>query len=335
MTATPRCAMRSTPSVAFVRDSRAPTQTPSLQSTPLDWVDEASDESFPASDAPAWPASASLRTDPALELLMERSRAPAYPLSPFLTVLYGGEFGLPPRSLVANFVASVDGVVALGPEYPESGSAISGRNPGDRFVMGLLRAGADAVLIGAGTLRATPGHTWTAEAIYPAAAAEFRDLRRRLGRTDQPRLVVVTARGDIDVDHHGLRDGALILTTDSGAERLRGRVGPHVVLRSLGGDAQIRMQAVVDAVHSEGHEVVLTEGGPTLIGQLLAADLLDELFLTVSPTVFGRSPAAPREGLVEGVAFGPSKEVRLDLRSVRRQDAYLFLRYACTSRSLP
>ena len=55
----------------------------------------------------------------------------------------------------------MDGVTALGPEYPSSGSAISGHDPADRFVMGLLRACADVVLIGAGTLRATPGHLWT------------------------------------------------------------------------------------------------------------------------------------------------------------------------------
>src|SRR5579864_9606875 len=111
--------MRSTPSVAFVRRSRAPMQTPSQQPASFDWVDEASEESFPASDAPAWPASASTRSEPVLELLLEWSGVPAYPLSTILTRLYGGDFGLPPRSLVANFVASVDGVVALGSEYPE------------------------------------------------------------------------------------------------------------------------------------------------------------------------------------------------------------------------
>jgi len=78
-------------------------------------------------------------------------------------VAYAGDLGFSEHCLYGNFVASLDGVVALGPEYPSSGSAISGREPADRFVMGLLRAFADAVLIGAGTLRATPTHRWTPE----------------------------------------------------------------------------------------------------------------------------------------------------------------------------
>jgi hypothetical protein len=67
---------------------------------------------------------------------------------------HGGDLGftLP----CAKFVTSLDGVVAPGPEYPFSGSAISGGDDADRFVLGQLRACSDAVLIGAGTLRSTP-----------------------------------------------------------------------------------------------------------------------------------------------------------------------------------
>jgi riboflavin biosynthesis pyrimidine reductase len=110
-------------------------------------------------------------------------------------------------------VSSLDGVVALGPEYPSSGSAISGREPSDRFVMGLLRAFADAVLIGAGTLRATPNHRWTPEHLCPSAAAGFAALRETLGCAPDPELIVVTASGDLPLEHPALQKGAVIVTT--------------------------------------------------------------------------------------------------------------------------
>jgi riboflavin biosynthesis pyrimidine reductase len=77
--------------------------------------------------------------------------------------VYGG-LGFADEVVYSNFVESLDGVATLGSK-PSAGSEISGRNPADRFLMGLLRAFADAVLVGAGTLRATPGHQWTAEHI--------------------------------------------------------------------------------------------------------------------------------------------------------------------------
>src|SRR4029077_9750126 len=96
----------------------------------------------------------------------------------------------------SNFVTSLDGVVSLGAS-PSAGSAISGRNQADRFLMGLLRACADAVLLGAGTLRATPGHLWTPAHIFPGEAKSFAELRVALGRKAQPRLVLLTT-GAID-----------------------------------------------------------------------------------------------------------------------------------------
>ena len=121
----------------------------------------------------------------------------------------------------------------------------------------------------------------------------------------------------------------------AGAEQLRGRIGANVSLRPLGRGPTIEMHAVLDALRGEGCNVVLTEGGPRLVGQLLRARLLDELFLTISPVLFGRSLATPREGLMEGVSFGASDAAKLDLRSVRHHLGYLFLRYSCRTRSLP
>jgi len=82
----------------------------------------------------------------------------------------------------SNFVTSIDGVATLG-ETQSAGSVLSAKNPGDRFLMALLRACADVVLLGAGTLRSTPGHLWTAGHVYPALAESFAGLRRSLGRS--------------------------------------------------------------------------------------------------------------------------------------------------------
>src|SRR5438132_3652252 len=114
-----------------------------------------------------------------------------------LVRLYGGPLELPSPGLYANFVSSIDGVVALGHER-NSGSLISGKSQADRFVMGLLRAFADAVFVGAGTMRAEgKGALWTPDYIYPAAADAFAELRRRLELPPQPQLAILTASGEI------------------------------------------------------------------------------------------------------------------------------------------
>ena len=136
-----------------------------------------------------------------LEMLYEWDRGgEALPLPPGLSALYG-PLRFPPHPdrpyVVGNFVTSLDGVAALEEPGYAGGGPISGHNPHDRMVMGLLRAVADAVIVGAGTQRAAnPRHLWTAEYIAPALADAYQALRARLGRPRSPLNVVITARRD-------------------------------------------------------------------------------------------------------------------------------------------
>jgi len=261
-----------------------------------------------------------------LERLYERPGLASFGLSEDLAAAYGGDFGLTRPGVYANFVASVDGVVAL-PGDEESGGIVSGGDLTDRFIMGLLRAAADAVLIGAGTFRKAKGARWYPEGVYPTAGALFVQMRQKLGLQPHPLLVVVTASGQIDASQPAL-ENALVVTTPQGEIRLRGRLpsGARIAVfdtPSLGG------QALLNLLHAQGLQVVLAEGGPTLLGQLLEENLIDELFLTVSPRLFGRWPEDGRKPLVEGVDL---KGRLLELLSASRHESHLYLRYALRAR---
>src|SRR4029434_7126491 len=107
---------------------------------------------------------------PRFETFLETEGLPRFDLPEALEASYG-PFGLPERVVYANFVASVDGIVAV-PDRARSSALISGGDPADRFLVALLRACADAVVIGAGTFRAH-GAPWTAAKAYPAAGSSF------------------------------------------------------------------------------------------------------------------------------------------------------------------
>ena len=234
--------------------------------------------------------------------------------------LYGGGLGLAAELLYANFISSLDGVTAL--VAPRgAGPTLRGRCDADRFVMALLRGQADAVVVGAGTLRAERGHLWTAAYIDRERA----DLHRALGRPE-PRLVVVTASGELDPAERALEAGALVLTTETGAGRLAGRLPAASTVRALG-EGALRGPAILAAIRAYGHRRVLTEGGPTLLGRFAADGLLDELFLTLSPVLAGRRSGDGRLGLVEGVQLLPGDGRWARLRSLRRAGSHLFLRY--------
>ncbi len=170
----------------------------------------------------------------------------------------------------------------------ESGQIISGRNPADRFVMGLLRAAADAVLIGAGTFRKSGGHLWLPDRIYPAAAAAFADMRGQLGfartpavrtgqRVGRDRRERACDRRRVDLHYAQGRGQA---SRSAAAQRTphRARLRAHLAGRSA------------SSLRAAGFARVLTEGGPSLFSELIHEGRLDQLFLTSSPALFGRFP---------------------------------------------
>lgn len=227
-----------------------------------------------------------------LELLYEPAALPGFALPPELAALYPGTLGLRDECVYVNFVETLDGVVAL-PDVPRSNRIVADESEADRFVMALLRACADAVVIGSHTFLASPRNRWTAAAAYPDAAAGLATLRRSLGLRDEPEVVVLSR--------------ARTLASEVLGDRLR--------VRGSAADAVAELRA-------RGARRILCEGGPTLFGSMLADELVDELFVTLSPVLAGRGLS-----LVEGVELLPGRRIGGTLAGVRRHGSHLFLRY--------
>jgi len=257
-----------------------------------------------------------------LEVLWEQEGLPAVELPASLRAFYAGDLGLARDCVYANFVETLDGVVAI-PDVEQSNALVADGSDDDKHLMGLLRAFADAVLIGSGTLRASPTGRWQPEGVYPAAKDAFAELRTRLGKKERATVAVVTTGVSLDTSHPVLAD-AVVLTTDGGAALLGDSV-PNVVVVNEGG--WVDLHTAIAWLRAQGHAQILAEAGPTTFGELAAAGLVDELFLTVSPVLAGRSAAGRRFGLIEGTALLPETRVAPTLRSVRRGGEHLFLRY--------
>ncbi len=259
-------------------------------------------------------------------VLAEDDDLPRWDVPDALAELYGGALGLDEPCVVANFVESLDGVVAV-PGLPRSHAVIGDESEADRFLLALVRACSDAVVVGSGTLLASPKGTWRVDRAYPAAAEALAELRARRGRPEQPLVVVVTTGASLDPAHQVLEAGALVLTTEEAASRLRASVPGAAEVLAVNAGETVDLARALDVLRDRGCSVVLTEAGPTMFGSLVASRLVDELFLTVSPLLAGRAATGARLGLVEGVELIPETRVAGRLRSVRAHGSHLFLRY--------
>jgi riboflavin biosynthesis pyrimidine reductase len=274
----------------------------------------------------------------ALRTLLETTpgRGLSLPLPPNLSRLYG-TFRLPaPRSglhVFSNFVSSLDGVVSLQVKGHSGGGDISGFSGQDRMVMGLLRAAADAVIVGSGTLAADPEHLWTPQAICPELGDDYRRLSLAMDKPSAALNVIVSAEGTVNLRLPVFASGkvaAMIITTLRGAKQLRQQRVPdsvqiHATRRRSGAiPAAAILRAVDQAISGKR---VLVEGGPRLLATFYKERLIDEQFLSLAPQLAGRETGDARMGLVMGKIFAPRDPRWGRLTDARQGSRLLFLRY--------
>ena len=253
---------------------------------------------------------------------------------------YDGSLAIPLAQdrpvLIANFATALDGAVAMDRDGRTSGGDVSGFSPTDRFVMGLLRAVADTVIVGAGTVRGSSGRAWTPEAVCPTHSEDYAELRRDLGLARQATTLIVTATGDLDPGLPALvrpRAPTIVAGPAAAIARLRAAGLPdEIVMRTIGEDGGLGSEGLAALLADLGGRVALFEGGPRLFGAFLAANLVDELFLTLAPQLVGRSDRAPRLALVEESVLWPELPRWAELRSVRSAGSHLLLRYRLRER---
>lgn len=266
------------------------------------------------------------------ELLFEEA-APSSGLGlpPELRDVYSGDWVIPATDQYrySNFVISRDGKTSFSIHGHEGGGDISGFNRNDQWIMALARARADAVTVGANTLRLESEHIWSAEFIFPDEAAGFAALRVAEGRRKFPYQVMVTRSGDVNGEAAIFRDPELeviIATTTSGAQRVRAAGIDGAIILELGADDVdlVRLHEVLRSKY--GVKSLLCEGGPKFYGAMIAARQIDEEFLTSSPVLVGGAASEYRPGLIDGIALRPGNDLGGHLASVRRSGEMLFLR---------
>ncbi len=214
----------------------------------------------------------------------------------------------------ANMVASLDGAAQA-----DDGLSAGLSSPGDKRIFALLRALADVVLVGASTVR-NEGYR------PPRRNPAYAPAREAAGRPPVPVIAIASRSLDLDFASPLFTEAVVptvVLTgPEADPERLdRARKVADVVIAGTPGTPGVDPGAAVDALAARGWTRILTEGGPHLLGQLVAAERLDELCLTLGPLLFG--------GSATRITHGPAPRVPQSMRlhTLLEEDGFLFTRY--------
>ena len=216
-------------------------------------------------------------------------------------------------SVRCNMISTFDGAIAV-----NGRSGLLG-GPADRRVFEVLRSWADVIVVGAGTVRA--------ERYGPVRLDDgLRNRRRSRGQLPVPPIAIVTRSGNLDWSSSLFTDAEVrplvVSSSDSDAEsRARGEQVADFV---LAGSEQVDVSTALGALQQLGYRSVLLEGGPGLNADFVAAGLLDELCLTLSP----RLVAGSGSRLFAGPELMPPVDVQVE--QLLEEDGFLFFRLRLT-----
>ena len=227
--------------------------------------------------------------------------------------VYGADDRTPPEGrpwVFANMVSTADGAGAFeGVTAPIS-------NPTDKQIFSLLRSYADVILVGAATVRT--------EGYGPARTPErYQAERAARGQTPFPAIAVCSGSLQLDWGSPFFTEAKarpVVVTMAASSEDTRRRAA-EVADVVVAGEKRVDLAEALGRLGERGHSLVLTEGGPTLLGELAAGDLLDELCLAVSPMIAGGD--APR--ITTHLLLDAPQRYRI--AALLEDDDFLFLRY--------
>jgi len=221
--------------------------------------------------------------------------------------------GQRPRCFL-NVAMSLDGKIAsVRREFPRFPSRA------DRRMMDRIRARADAVLVGAGTLRA-------ADFPLRVRSASLKRQRRLSGRPEQPLNVLLSASLAVPLDGRffSATDTRRLVVTTLEAPRHRVRAAARTAEVLVLGPRTIAPRRLARELRSRGIRQLLLEGGGATNFRFFQEGLVDEVFLTLCPVVIGGA-ASPTP--VDGAGFTPEHFIRLRMISCRRQGEEVFLHF--------
>jgi len=214
-----------------------------------------------------------------------------------------------PAGVRANMIFSADGAAAFG------GRAGPLSCPADQQLLGILRGFADVVLVGAGTVRA--------ENYGPVRLTDAQQaIRVSEGRTDPPPIAVISRTGDLPTRLFSSPEQPPILVTSAQAAAQRNLTGDRAWKVLVAGDDSVDVILAVALLRAQGMHRILCEGGPTLLDELVDADAVTEICVTLAPKLAASQPVGSR--------VAPSRlplPISMRLEHALVYDDYVFLRY--------
>jgi riboflavin biosynthesis pyrimidine reductase len=272
--------------------------------------------------------------------LFDEGPATGTSLPPAFQAIYDGDWRIPEPGeqpfVYTNFATARDGRVSYNEPGRSTGGDVTGFNAHDRWLMGLLRARAECIVMGDATLKVEQDHVWTAEFIWPGDADAFTALRKHEGLKPLPMTVFLSIDGDIDAGLPAFCDSdahVVIATTRDGAKRAEQmRCKARLEVVAFDGPS-VNCRELIALLHREyGMHRILCEGGPRVMGNMLASGVVSSEFVTLCPAILGRSESHHRPSYVEGYAFMPDASPYSKPIALRRAGDFLYMQTRCEYR---